>query len=393
MNRGLGVPGKSATERALQSRQRAERLLQQADQWDRGAHGERAVANLLSGLPAGCRVLHDLSIPGSAANIDHVVVATTGIFVIDTKNYRCTLTAGDGTLWRGRYPIRKECSGVAWQASKIGELVGHPARPVLCFVETKLPEPVQQLGPVIVCTDTALVTTIRTQVCSATAIDVDRVSGKLSRLVRFQGGQPHRSDSVRSESRSLQPTRSPVSKPTSRRARTRGRDLATVLLVVSAIGLAIAAADQRSNDWAPPPMRRVTVAAATSDQTVPTPLRSDPALELAEVTTTTVIPFSLPFLEFHCEAPGKRWLAGFVSNETRTDTTGFQVWLLGTSGQWMYWGTFRPAVTRRWICGSIPAKWCRSGLAATAFLTKKPPSRRPSQYPQTIARPTGSVGT
>lgn len=155
MNRGLGVPGKSATERALQSRQRAERLLQQADQWDRGAHGERAVANLLSGLPAGCRVLHDLSIPGSAANIDHVVVATTGIFVIDTKNYRCTLTAGDGTLWRGRYPIRKECSGVAWQASKIGELVGHPARPVLCFVETKLPEPVQQLGPVIVCTDTA----------------------------------------------------------------------------------------------------------------------------------------------------------------------------------------------------------------------------------------------
>jgi Nuclease-related domain len=33
-------------------------------------------------------VLHDRRIPGSRANIDHIVVAPCGVFVIDAKNYK-----------------------------------------------------------------------------------------------------------------------------------------------------------------------------------------------------------------------------------------------------------------------------------------------------------------
>ena len=33
-------------------------------------------------------VLHDRRIPGSRANIDHLVISPAGVFVIDAKNYK-----------------------------------------------------------------------------------------------------------------------------------------------------------------------------------------------------------------------------------------------------------------------------------------------------------------
>jgi hypothetical protein len=63
---------------------------------------------MLAGLPEGFVVFHDLHVPGSPANIDHLVVGPTGVFVVDSKAYTGTLTAGGDTLWRGRYPIRRE---------------------------------------------------------------------------------------------------------------------------------------------------------------------------------------------------------------------------------------------------------------------------------------------
>jgi hypothetical protein len=47
-----------------------------------------AVGGLLDGLrPRGILTLHDRKIPGSSANIDHIVVAPSGVWVIDAKNY------------------------------------------------------------------------------------------------------------------------------------------------------------------------------------------------------------------------------------------------------------------------------------------------------------------
>ena len=54
--------------------------------WRRGAAGERRTARLLSPLERrGWAVLHDLALPGSQANIDHLVIGRGGVVVIDTK--------------------------------------------------------------------------------------------------------------------------------------------------------------------------------------------------------------------------------------------------------------------------------------------------------------------
>lgn len=57
--------------------------------WEVGARGEERLAKRLDALiEHGALVLHDRRIPGSRANIDHIVVAPTGVFVIDAKRYK-----------------------------------------------------------------------------------------------------------------------------------------------------------------------------------------------------------------------------------------------------------------------------------------------------------------
>ena len=56
---------------------------------DKGVIGELGVARDLEYLASeyGLTVLHDLSIPGSKANIDHILISRKVIYVIDAKNY------------------------------------------------------------------------------------------------------------------------------------------------------------------------------------------------------------------------------------------------------------------------------------------------------------------
>jgi hypothetical protein len=57
--------------------------------WRKGASGERRVGRVLDSLSRkGVTSLHDLSIPGSRANIDHVAVGPAGVFVVDAKRYK-----------------------------------------------------------------------------------------------------------------------------------------------------------------------------------------------------------------------------------------------------------------------------------------------------------------
>src|SRR5829696_3087477 len=72
--------------------------------WRRGAAGERRTARLLAPLERhGWAVLHDLAIPGSAANIDHLVIGPGGVLVVDSKRYRGRLRLDrDGMVWHGR---------------------------------------------------------------------------------------------------------------------------------------------------------------------------------------------------------------------------------------------------------------------------------------------------
>lgn len=56
--------------------------------WLKGAAGERRVADVIDALaPHDIYALHDRGIPRSRANIDHVAIAASGVYVIDAKNY------------------------------------------------------------------------------------------------------------------------------------------------------------------------------------------------------------------------------------------------------------------------------------------------------------------
>jgi len=62
--------------------------------WSSGAEGEEQVMATLSSLPS-CYVLHDIVLPGQRGNIDHIVVAPSGVCVVETKNYTGTIRCVD----------------------------------------------------------------------------------------------------------------------------------------------------------------------------------------------------------------------------------------------------------------------------------------------------------
>jgi hypothetical protein len=101
--------------------------------WRDGARGERATARRLRRLERdGYTVLHDLAIPGSRANIDHVVIGPSGVFVVDSKCYRGRLhQTPDGMLWHGRYPLAQAVATLWWEARMVGDaLAAGPQVPI-----------------------------------------------------------------------------------------------------------------------------------------------------------------------------------------------------------------------------------------------------------------------
>ena len=94
--------------------------------WRRGAAGERRTARLLASLEhRGWAVLHDLAVPGSQANIDHLVIGPGGVAVIDSKQYRGRLHLDPhGFLWHGRHLLVSALRKVRWEADQADEVLG-----------------------------------------------------------------------------------------------------------------------------------------------------------------------------------------------------------------------------------------------------------------------------
>ncbi|MFB7677854.1 nuclease-related domain-containing protein [Kitasatospora purpeofusca] len=99
--------------------------------WAKGASGERRTAQLMRSLERdGWVALHDRAIPGSSANLDHLLVSPTGeVVYVDTKAWtstRSTLRLQDGQLWYGRYPQTRALDTVAWEARQASRVLGVP---------------------------------------------------------------------------------------------------------------------------------------------------------------------------------------------------------------------------------------------------------------------------
>jgi nuclease-like protein len=111
--------------------------------WRHGAAGERRTARLLAPLERhGYQVFHDLAVPGSPANVDHVVVGPTGVYVIDSKRYRGQLHYSAGHVWHGGRTLDRTLETLWWEATQVAETLGFGPDlhiyPVLCVHVARL---------------------------------------------------------------------------------------------------------------------------------------------------------------------------------------------------------------------------------------------------------------
>ncbi|ABL80568.1 MULTISPECIES: nuclease-related domain-containing protein [unclassified Nocardioides] len=118
--------------------------------WERGAVGEELLGARLDSLASrDVAVLHDRRIPNSKADIDHIVIVRSGIWVVDAKRYqgRPELKIEGGILRPrvekvlvGRRDCTKLVDGVIKQVDLVRDLVGDmPVNAALCFVDADWP--------------------------------------------------------------------------------------------------------------------------------------------------------------------------------------------------------------------------------------------------------------
>ena len=86
--------------------------------------------------------------PGARGNIDHIAVAASGVWVIDTKKYKGRVERRDVggffktdlRLYVGRRDQTKLADGLAWQIDAVRAALGGsevPIQAVLCFVDAE----------------------------------------------------------------------------------------------------------------------------------------------------------------------------------------------------------------------------------------------------------------
>ena len=121
--------------------------------WAQGARGEEKLAEAFAEMP-DLKILNDRRVPRTRGNIDHLVVAPAGVFVVDAKHYRGMIEVRDvGGLFRSEqrlYVGRRDCSHLAdnmgWQVESVARALTAaglepqpPVSPVLCFVDGEWP--------------------------------------------------------------------------------------------------------------------------------------------------------------------------------------------------------------------------------------------------------------
>lgn len=150
-----------------------------------GRSGELATADVLDPLTRAWRgptVLHDLGVPASAANIDHVVVAGRRVVVVDSKVWR----PGRYTM-RSGHPMR---DGVAFPHAGLGSTV-FGARRLSAWLEARLgPGRARIARPVVAVwpsTPGARIDLSRLRPDGVTLIGADRLARTVAARIRWAG--------------------------------------------------------------------------------------------------------------------------------------------------------------------------------------------------------------
>ena len=115
--------------------------------WRNGGEGEELVAQALrTGCP-DIPIFHDRRIPRSRANIDHIAIAPSGVWVIDTKRYTGKVRVEQPWFSKPKLMIAgrdrtKLVDGLARQVEHVRVALGGletPVRGCFCFVGADLP--------------------------------------------------------------------------------------------------------------------------------------------------------------------------------------------------------------------------------------------------------------
>jgi len=117
--------------------------------WAKGSEGERKLAaHMLRTVGDRAVMLHDRRIPHSRANIDHLVVAASGIWIVDAKSYKGKVELRDVGGWlktdrrlyvNGRDQT-KLVGGLAKQIDAVLAAIEDadvPIKAALCFVDSE----------------------------------------------------------------------------------------------------------------------------------------------------------------------------------------------------------------------------------------------------------------
>jgi hypothetical protein len=110
------------------------RLSRDTRAWRDGARGERATAHLLRRLGRhGYAVFHDVAIPGTPANADHLLIGPPGVLLVDSKRYTGQITqSADGRVWHNHYPMDHSLRSLRLETAAISVALGVRVRPVVC---------------------------------------------------------------------------------------------------------------------------------------------------------------------------------------------------------------------------------------------------------------------
>jgi Nuclease-related domain len=163
--------------------------------WRDGARGERATARRLRRLERhGYVVLHDLQVPSSHANLDHLAIGPAGVFVIDSKRYSGRLSLGpDGMLWYGRYPLAQQLATAVWAALRVAEALQLPPEvpvvPLLVIYRARVPWGGLTVAGVQVIPPTALADTLGREAILPTT-QVALIAGQATARLRPAAGAP-----------------------------------------------------------------------------------------------------------------------------------------------------------------------------------------------------------
>lgn len=130
-----GAPGQSARDMSAVIRDPGG-----AARWLAGANGEKVTALYLRPLILrGWVILHDRSIPGMRANIDHILIGPGGLFIVDSKMWRKTslsLSSRGSLLKEG---LEIDFSTSRMEADRVSQALACKAKTVICIHGCALP--------------------------------------------------------------------------------------------------------------------------------------------------------------------------------------------------------------------------------------------------------------